>query len=60
MTTKPELSAAEKYALALQQGYDSSKVPPEGMAKILTQHCRIQTDRECGCAVGTCALGLTE
>ncbi len=55
--TTPELSAAEKYAKALQEGYDPSKVPAEGMAKVLPQHCRYLTSRECGCAVNECATG---
>lgn len=60
MTVKPELSAAEKYAHALQHGYDSTKVPAEGMAKILMQHCRAQTNRECGCGVDKCQLSTSQ
>ena len=45
---------ANRYA----QQKNKSSTPVLIKGKIMKEHCRIETDRQCGCGFGQCARGL--
>lgn len=54
LTLRAKMTAAEKHADALQNGYAVGEITESGVASPLVQHCRDLTPRQCGCAAGVC------